>query len=88
MFKKLPHRYTINQLAFQLRALAEGKCNYNNTMNAQIFQFTSASLHTHVRVHVGQQGHGTLLQAAELLVHPGKADEVPSGAFYVIFPHT
>lgn len=57
-------------------------------MNAPILQFMSASLHTHVRVHVGQQGHRTMPQVAELVVHPGKADEVPSGAFYVIFPHT
>lgn len=57
-------------------------------MNAQVLQFSSASLHMHVRVHVGRQGQGTMPQAAELVVHPGKADEVPSGAFYVIFPHT
>ena len=57
-------------------------------MNAQILHFTSASLHIHVCFHVGQQGHGTMPQAAELVVHPGKADEVPSGAFYVISPHT
>ena len=40
--------------------------------------------------HVGQRGHATLPQASELVVHPGKADELPSGdaAFHGTYPHT